>query len=189
MGYNINMLEIWNPAPRLPASQYLVSNLGRVKRLARSVSVAYFAQGENRTKQYHVSELICKIGLSTRGYPRINIGCGTQKCYAVHRLVAEAFITNPSNKPQVNHINGIKTDCRAENLEWSTNQENRDHAVATGLQPRGMRMASKLTDTDIRQIHYLRALGQTQRQIAAQFDVVQQTIQKIVTRKRWAHVV
>lgn len=58
----------------------------------------------------------------------------THKNYKVHRLVAETFILNQKNKPEVNHKDGNKSNNNISNLEWCTSSENQIHAFKTGLQ-------------------------------------------------------
>lgn len=104
--------EIW----RVIFVDYLVSNLGRVKSLKNG------------------KEKILSPFKASNGYLRVSLSIdGKQKNFAVHRLVAMAFIPNPKNKSQVNHIDGDKLNNCVENLEWVSSKENMRHAFRTGL--------------------------------------------------------
>jgi hypothetical protein len=112
------MEEVWKDVKGFEGL-YKVSNLGNVKRL---ISERVFAErliGRTTDRYGYLKRVLSKDGKSSH--------------ITEHRLVAIAFIENPDNKATINHINGIKTDNRVENLEWNTIKENKQHAVETGI--------------------------------------------------------
>ncbi len=97
----------------------------------------------------------------------------------VHRIVAEAYISNPLNLPQVNHKNTVKTDNRMENLEWMTNEENMAHAVKKGL------LAKKLSFEQVEEIRQLYDDGETQYEIATKYFITQSMVSYIISGHSW----
>lgn len=114
----------------------------------------------------------------------------------VHRLVCQAFIPNPENKPFVNHINGIRNDNRLFNLEWCTPSENLKHSFRIGLSSnKGVKNpACKLEEWQVKEIlsnyEYGRKnkTGTTKKQIAEKYNISVGTVRDIVSRKTWKHL-
>ncbi len=101
---------------------YQVSNLGRVRSLRNTCGRLLDEPKIKKATKDHGGYLTVTFSVEYK-----------RKTYKVHRLVATAFIPNPENKPQVNHINGVKTDNCVKNLEWCTARENMIHAFSVGL--------------------------------------------------------
>lgn len=100
---------------------YLVSTWGKIYRIDKAFQVE--ADYQHMTRK--LSELSTEE--TSKGYLRVYLSKnGKRKHHKVHRLVAQAFIPNPDNKPQVNHIDGNKKNNSITNLEWVTDTENKE---------------------------------------------------------------
>jgi HNH endonuclease/Helix-turn-helix domain of resolvase len=102
-----------------------------------------------------------------------------QKNFLYHRLLAECFIPNPLNLPQINHIDGNGLNNNISNLEWCTAQYNNIHAIRTGLRP------TKLNINKANEIRNLLKEGKTINELCVLYNVGRTIITKIRDNISW----
>ncbi len=160
---------------------YEISNFGRVKSLSKK-----WAVGKK-------SDTILKSGNRKSGYLFVVLCVDKKKKYvSIHRIVAEHFCCKKDDSNVVNHLNSIRSDNRAINLEWTTTKGNAEHSFKYGhrIGKTGEKNHfSKLKEDDIKKIKMIYSKKQiTQKSIASLYGVLPNTISRIISGKRWKHI-
>ena len=159
--------------------EYKISNHGNICSIKYKKTIIL-----KQTKNSHGYKLVT---LCKNGYVKIGL---------LHRLVAEAFITNPENKPQVNHIDNCTYNNYFENLEWVTSKENYEHSRKQGRS--SVLLATKslilqnnkkriLTYEQAQEIRKLYSLGETKSSLAKKFSVCNGVIYHIVNNETYVN--
>lgn len=145
--------EIWKIIEDYP--NYEVSNLGRVRNIKTG--------------------RVLRLSLQKDGYQHVSLCLkGKIKHTLIHRLVANAFIPNSENRKEVNHISGIKTDNRVENLEWNTRSENVYHSYKTGLKEGPSKQKIRCVETN--------QIFESQNQASKYFGCIQGSISQSIRK-------
>lgn len=159
-------MEQWKQIQDAPEGYY-VSDLGRIKI-------------ETDTRE------VVKLGFLAGGYYMVSIN---HKTKAVHRIVAEHFCDGPDDYECVNHLNGIKTDNRAINLEKTTYKRNNQHAIDTGLKPfKGdSHPNASLTLDQVLEIYRLKKEGKRLHEVHKIFNINYGTLKCIYNGSNWKY--
>jgi hypothetical protein len=174
--------ELWKDI-QITGGFLQISTFARVRSIDRLVSI-----GGNKKRQ--VRGRIRKQVKNANRYLTVGfrISDGRHISIFVHKEVARAFIPNPENKPEVNHLDGDKNNCLPGNLAWATRLENIEHAFKTGLivPAVGQKQSNtRLTDDQVREI--FNASG-TVREIGKRFGIQHSGVCKIKNGGGWNHI-
>lgn len=169
-------MEIWTDIKGYEG-KYKISNLGKVKSLDRIT--IYF----NKSKRNWEGRILKNVVKHKKDNSYLHVTLfdkGSRKIYLVHRLVAQAFIPNLNNLPQVNHKNGIKYDNKVENLEWITAKGNSNHAY----RELGIKVPKKLSKKQVNEIkdRYFNK-KETQTKLYKEYGLCETTIHKYLFDK------
>ena len=160
-------MENFTSIPDFP--DYQVGDLGTIKSLKRG------------------RERILRPSKNRGGYLQVVLWAnGENKTLLPHRLVALHFIPNPENLPEVNHLDGDKTNCAKSNLAWASAKGNVQHAIETGLRDNtGVRNGkAKLTPEQVEEIRNFKG-QKTQKEIGLIFGICQSYVGDIHKNKNW----
>jgi len=174
--------EIWKPVKDYE-NFYQVSNYGQVRSIDRTEvckdGVVRFRKGRIlRPHQNYVGYLW--VSFCTNDI---------RKKKKIHRLVAQCFISNPEDKPYVNHKDGNKQNNHVDNLEWVTPKENAHHAIENNLTTllRGEKSpTNKLSSDNVLEIRSLINEGVNVKELAKKYGVHTSTIYRIKHNKSWS---
>lgn len=179
------MIEVWKDIDGY-VGLYQVSNLGRVRSLDREV---IYKDGR---KVLRKGRLI-KQQLNTSGYSCFRIWReGAGRTVTTHRLVGLAFLKKIPGKEFINHIDGIRTNCRVDNLEWCTPKENSEHACKV-LKSRPSTFGVKnpnvrLTEEQVLKIRKLLKEGLSCNKLGERYKVTPANISRIKRRITWKNL-
>ena len=143
---------------------YQVNNIGEVKRVSKNKLLTPY------------------VGVKSKGYIYVKLCMNNVRCKkALHRVVAEAFIPNPLNKPEVNHKDGNKSNNCVDNLEWCNRSENEQHSYNILNKDSGKKLSVEQRDSVV---HLRDNLGLTFVEIATKLNVSPSNVRWLYNRRK-----